>query len=144
MPRNTRKATHTAYDLRVHLVWITKYRYKVLTHDVGHRTRELIRQFCSQNDIYILKGVVSKEHMHLYVSYPPTWSISEMMKRIKGMSSRKLQQEFPNLGKQYWGKHFWAVGYGAFSSGEVTDNIIKNYLENHDTKNDSDDGFVVE
>ena len=82
--------------------------------------------------------------MHLYVSYPPTWSISEMMKRIKGMTSRKLQQEFPNLGKQYWGKHFWAVGYGAFSSGEVTDNIIKNYLENHDTKNDSDDGFVVE
>ena len=67
-----------------------------------------------------------------------------MMKRIKGMTSRKLQQEFPNLGKQYWGKHFWAVGYGAFSSGEVTDNIIKNYLENHDTKNDSDDGFVVE
>ena len=66
------------------------------------------------------------------------------MKRIKGMTSRKLQQEFPNLGKQYWGKHFWAVGYGAFSSGEVTDNIIKNYLENHDTKNDSDDGFVVE
>ena len=96
------------------------------------------------NDIYILKGVVSKEHMHLYVSYPPTWSISEIIKRIKGMTSRKLQQEFPNLGKQYWGKRFWAVGYGAFSSGEVTDNIIKNYLENHDTKNDSDDGFVVE
>ena len=50
MSRNVRKATHTAYDLRVHLAWITKYRYKVLTSDVGHRTRELIRQFCSQND----------------------------------------------------------------------------------------------
>ena len=82
MARHTRKATHTAYDLRVHLVWITKYRYKVLSQDIGLRVRELIRQFCSQNDIYILKDVVSTDHMPLYVSYPPNWSVSEMMKRI--------------------------------------------------------------
>ena len=144
MSRNKRRASHTAYDLRVHLVWITKYRYKVLDKVIGNRVRELIRQYCVENDIYILKGVVSKDHIHLYVSYPPTLSVSEMMRKIKGMTSRKLQQEFPNLGKKYWGKHFWAVGYGSFSAGQINDKNIQDYLENHDTKNNSDDGFVVE
>ena len=144
MSRNKRRASHTAYDLRVHLVWITKYRYKVLDKVISNRVRELIRQYCVENDIYILKGVVSKDHIHLYVSYPPTLSVSEMMRKIKGMTSRKLQQEFPNLGKKYWGKHFWAVGYGSFSAGQINDKNIQDYLENHDTKNNSDDGFVVE
>ena len=144
MSRNKRRASHTAYDLRVHLIWITKYRYKVLDKVIGNRVRELIRQYCVENDIYILKGVVSKDHIHLYVSYPPTLSVSEIMRKIKGMTSGKLQQEFPNLGKKYWGKHFWAVGYGAFSAGQINDKTIQDYLENHDTKNNSDDGFVVE
>ena len=97
MSRNNRKSTHTVHDLRVHLVWITKYRYKVLDKEVGSRVRELIRQYCVSNDIYILKGVVSKNHIHLYVSYPPSISISDMMRRIKGLTSRKLQQEYPHL-----------------------------------------------
>ncbi|BCD92324.1 hypothetical protein fh0823_24630 [Francisella halioticida] len=87
---------------------------------------------------------MSKDHVHLYVSYPPHVSISNMVKRIKGMTSRKIQQEHPELNQRYWGKHFWAVGYGCFSSGEVTDKIIQNYLENHDIKYDSDDNFIVE
>ena len=144
MSRSKRRASHTVYDLRVHLVWITKYRYKVLDKEIGGRVRELVRQYCSENDIYILKGAVSKDHVHLYISYPPNLSISDMMIRIKGMTSRKIQQEFPRLGQQYWGKHFWAVGYGAFSSGEVSDHVIQSYLDNHDTKHDSDDGFIVE
>ena len=144
MSRNKRKGSHTVYDLRVHLVWIAKYRYKVLDKAIGNRTRELIRQYCLNNDINILRGFVSKDHVHLYVSYPPTLSVSDMMKNIKGMTSRKLQQEYPNLGKSYWGKHFWAVGYGAFSAGEVNDKTIQNYLKQHDTKHHSDDGFVVE
>lgn len=144
MSRNKRKGSHTVYDLRVHLVWITKYRYEVLDNTIGNRTRELVRQYCLNNDINILRGVVSKDHVHLYVSYPPNLSVSDMMKNIKGMTSRKLQQEYPNLGKSYWGKHFWAVGYGAFSAGEVNDKTIKNYLKQHDTKHHSDDGFVVE
>ena len=144
MSRNKRKGSHTVYDLRVHLVWIAKYRYKVLDKAIGNRTRELIRQYCLNNDINILRGFVSKDHVHLYVSYPPTLSVSDLMKNIKGMTSRKLQQEYPNLGKSYWGKHFWAVGYGAFSAGEVNDKTIQNYLKQHDTKHHSDDGFVVE
>ena len=143
--RNYRKSSHSIHDLKVHLVWITKYRYKVLTRDVGVRARDVIRQICDQKDIKIISGVVSKDHVHLYISYPPKYSVSDMVKWFKGRSSRRLQDEFPQLGKIYWGKHFWAIGYAAFSSGHITDEMIKEYLENHDKhSNHNDDDFKVE
>ena len=143
--RSYRKTSHTVHDLKVHVVWITKYRYKVLTNEIGLRIREIIRQFCTENDIQIIQGRLSKDHVHLYLSYPPKWSISEMVRRIKGRSSRRIQEEFPELGKRYWGKHFWGIGYAAFSSGHVTHKIIEDYLKNHDKDpNHTDDNFKVE
>ena len=133
------------HDLKVHLIWVTKYRYEVLTQQVGIRTREIIRQVCDQKDIHIISGVVSKDHVHLYISYPPKYSVSDIVKWCKGRSSKKVQEEFPQLGKRYWGKHFWAIGYAAFSSGHVTDEMIKEYLTHHDQHpNHNDDGFTVE
>jgi len=143
--RSYRKSSHTVHDLKVHLIWITKYRYEVLTKEVGYRTREIIRQVCDQNDIQIISGAISKDHVHLYISYPPKYSVSDMVKWFKGRSSRKLQEEFPQLGKRYWGKHFWGIGYAAFSSGHVTDEMIQEYLKRHkDHPNHQDDGFTVE
>ena len=104
--RSYRKSSHSVHDLKVHLVCATKYRYQVLTQEVGLRAREIIRQVCDQNDINIIRGVVSRDHVHLYISYPPKHSVSDMVKWFKGRSSRKLQEEFPQLSKQYWGKHF--------------------------------------
>ena len=143
--RYYRKSSHSVHDLKVHLVWITKYRYNVLTQAVGLCTRELIRQVCDKNDIVILRGVVSKDHVHLYISYPPKLSVSEMVKWFKGRTSRKLQQEFPQLKKTYWGKHFWAIGYAAFSSGQITDEMIKEYLSQHDKHaNHNNEDFTIE
>ena len=143
--RSYRKSTHTVHDLKVHLVWVTKYRYKVLTKQVGVRIRDIIRQTCEVNDIEIIQGRVSKNHIHLYVSYPPKLSVSEIVRRLKGRSSKKIQEEFPQLGKRYWGKHFWGIGYAAFSSGHVTDEMIREYLKHHDKHpNHNDDDFVVE
>lgn len=143
--RKYRKSSHAVHDLKVHLVWITKYRYKVLTKNVGFRIREIIRQISDTNDITIIKGRVSQDHIHLYVSYPPKLSVSEMVRLMKGRSSRKIQEEFPQLSKKYWGKHFWAIGYAAFSSGQVTDQMIQEYLSNHEKHpNHNDDDFKVE
>jgi putative transposase len=103
--------------LKVHLVWCTKYRHKALQQDVACRIRDLLRQICESNDIQIVKGHVSKDHIHLYVSYPPKLSVSEMIKRLKGRSSKMIQAEFPELGAKFWGRHFWGIGYAAFSSG---------------------------
>jgi len=82
--RSYRKSSHTIHDLKVHLIWVTKYRYSVLTQEVGVRARDILRQICDQKDIKIIKGAVSKDHVHLYISYPPKYSVSDMVKWFKG------------------------------------------------------------
>ena len=115
-----RHSHHTVSNLTVHLVWVTKYRYKVLDGDIQIRCRELLIQGCNAMDVKILKGAVSKDHVHMHVEYPPSLSISDLVKRLKGRSSRLLQKEFPELKKRYWGQHFWAIGYGAWSTGNIS------------------------
>jgi putative transposase len=98
-----RYGSHTVYNIEYHFVWVTKYRYKVLTGDVALRVRELVRQTCDIFEIKILQGVVSKDHVHILVSAPPNMAPSEIMRRIKGRTSSKLFEEFPMLKKRYWG-----------------------------------------
>jgi len=105
--------SHWISDLSCHLVWSTKYRYAVLVGDIQHRCRDLLVQICNTENVQILKGVVSKDHIHMHIEYPLSLSISVLVKKLKGRSSRLLQKEFPKLQKQYWDRHFWAVGYGA-------------------------------
>lgn len=102
-PRYNRYATHSVHNCTAHLVWVTKYRYHVLTGETQLRARELIQQICDAHDVKILKGVVSKDHVHVHVSYPPSLSLSELVRRIKGRSGRKLLMEYPKLKERYWG-----------------------------------------
>jgi putative transposase len=136
-----RKGSHTVYDIKYHLVWVTKYRYKVLRGDVAVRARDVIRQVCMTREITILKGHVSVDHVHLFVSAPPSLSVSLMVQYVKGKSSHVLQQEFSELRKRYWGQHLWARGYFCASSGSVTDAMIKAYIEQQDVP--PNDGFTV-
>ena len=91
--------------------------------------RELIQQTCASLDVYIVKGHVSKDHVHLLVSVPPKLSVSELVKRLKGRSSRKMMQEYDELRREFWGRHLWARGYFAASTGNVTDEIVAEYIE---------------
>ena len=125
------KSSHTVFHNRYHLVWITKYRYDVLTPEMRYRIRELIRQICKQLQVTIVKGVLSSNHVHMFVEIPPKLSVSNFMRRVKGCTSRKLQQEFPELKKRYWGQRFWARGYFCTTSGMITDQTIMDYIENH-------------
>jgi putative transposase len=111
--------SHSKYKIEYHFVWVTKYRYQVLTGDIGLRVRELVRQSCERLKIEILRGVVSKDPIHLLISAPPTLSPSDIMGRIKGRSSSKLFQEYHVLNKRYWGQHFWARGYFCVTAGGV-------------------------
>ncbi len=101
-----RYGIHTVFNIEYHFVWVTKYRYKVLTGDVALRVRELVRQTCEAFEIRILSGVVSKDHVHLFLSAPPSMAPSEIMRRLKGRSASKLFEEFPVIKKRYWGRHF--------------------------------------
>lgn len=130
--KNYRKTSHSVYDLKYHLVWITKFRKPVFFGDVADRVRELIREICKSLDIKIIRGHISKDHVHLFVSVPPQLSISKVMGLIKGKISRKLSKEF-------WGRHLWARGYFATSSGNVTDEVIMEYIALQDPKDRAHD-----
>ena len=122
---------HTITDIKYHFVWATKYRYAVLTGAVGQRVREIVREVCEAREITIVKGVVSKDHVHVMVLCPPHLAPASVMKWVKGRSSRKLQMEFPHLKKRYWGRHLWARGYFCATTGSITDEAVKEYLEAH-------------
>ena len=140
-----RRGNHTVTRLTVHIVWVTKYRYQVLKGEVQKRCRELLIQICDAEDIRILKGVVSKDHVHMLLEYPPSKSISDIVKRLKGRTSRRLQQEYRELEKRYWGKHLWAIGYGAWSTGNISERMVEEYLEHHRPVSNNDvDTFMLE
>jgi putative transposase len=124
-----RKSSHTVYDLKYHLVWVTKYRKPVLRGEIAERVRELIREICKANDVEILKGHISTDHVHIFVSVPPHLSVSQLVQSMKGKTSRKMLMEYKSLSRAFWGRHMWARGYFGASSGNVTDEVIMKYIE---------------
>ena len=140
-----RKSSHTTFRIELHIVWVTKYRYKVLTGTIGTHTRDLLRRICSEERAEIISGSVSPDHVHLLVSIDPSVSVSTLLRQLKGKSSRLLQIEFPELKKRYWGQHLWARGYFAVSTGNVSKEMVAEYIKHHfENKEDADDPFRVE
>ena len=124
-----RRSSHTVYDLKYHIVWITKYRKQILRGEIGERVRDLIREICRTKDVEIIKGHVSTDHVHIFVSSPPHISVSQLVQSLKGKTSRKMMMEYKSLSKTFWGRHIWARGYFVASSGNVTDEVIMKYIE---------------
>jgi len=138
-----RKGGHTVYDIQYPLVWATKYRYQVLRGEVAERTRDLIRQVCMSRELTILQGHVSVDHVHIRVSCPPTLSPAKIVHYIKGVSSRKLQEEFSHLQKRYWGQPLWARGYFCATVGTVTQEQIQEYIAKHEEPS-PDENFHID
>jgi len=95
------------------------------------RIRTVIAQVADEMGIKIVNGVLSAEHIHIFADIPPHISVSEFVKKVKGRTSRKVQQEFPEIRKKYWGCHFWGRGFFSTTSGNVTDDVINEYINNH-------------
>jgi putative transposase len=144
MTTDYRKSSHSVFNLQIHLSWITKYRYPVLKGQIGLRARDLIRRICNEENVEILSGSISPDHIHILVSIDPSTSISRLVKYLKGKTSRKLQMEFPELRKRYWGQHLWARGYFAVSTGNVSSQMLKEYIEHHFEAKPGTDPFKVE
>ena len=137
-----RKGSHSIFNLKYHIIWCTKYRYRVLTKEVAQRTREIIREICASNYVDILSGNVGPDHIHILVSVPPSISISKLMQYIKGKCGRKLLQEFEQLKKRYWRQHVWSRGYFAVTVGNLNDKQVQEYIENQSLHNKEDDFSV--
>ena len=138
-----KRSSHSVWDCKYHLVWVTKYRYTILEGDVGIRTRELLREIARSKEMKIYAGAVNRDHVHMLIAIPPNLSVSKAVQYLKGKSSHKLLSEFPKLKKKYWGQHLWARGYWVASSGNVTDEVWKAYIENQQPEDPDDDFKVV-
>ena len=125
-----RQNSHAVWDVKYHIIWVTKCRYEVLRGEIAMRTRDLLRQICQGRDVVIVQGAVSPDHVHMLVSVPPQLAPAKLVQSMKGKSSRMLQEEFPQLKKRYWGQHLWARGYFCASVGAVDEDTIKRYIEN--------------
>jgi putative transposase len=137
------KGSHTVYDIRYHLVWVTRCRCEVLRDEVAKRARELIRQGCMSREIKILTGHLGRDHVHLLISPPPALSPAAIARYLKGHSSRMLQQEFSHLRERFSGRSIWAPGYLCSTTGEPTPDQIDKYLEGHDYA-DAHGQFTIE
>ena len=137
--RHYRLGAHTKSDLKVHIIWIPKYRKPVLTGDVAVRVRDIVRRVAADHELEIISGKVARDHVHVFISYRPTQRVSQIVQWLKGTSSRVLLQEFPRLRKQFWGKHLWARGYLAVATGTVTDEVIRQYIDEQAGEQIADD-----
>ena len=119
---------------------LTKYRYPVLVGDVGERTREILREIARSLEMTIYAGAINREHV--LIGIPPHLSVSRAVQFLKGKSSHRLLSEYQQLRKRYWGQHLWARGYWVASSGNVTDEVWKKYIEEQKPE-PPDDNFKV-
>ena len=105
---------------------------------IAERCIKVIREICSANYIDIISGNVSPDHVHMLVSAPPHLSVSKIVQYIKGKSSRKLQGEFKELKKRYWGQHLWARGYFVATSGQISIEEVQKYIEEQESHHRKD------
>lgn len=127
-----RKLSHAVYDCRYHLVFVPKYRYDVLKQEVVRQAvQQVFEWVCDAKEIDIIEGNIRSDHVHLYLSIPPKYPVSDVVKWLKEDSATRAFDQFPHLFKRYWGRHFWARGYFVCTIG-ITDEIIRRYIQNQE------------
>ena len=136
------KSSHAVYRCEYHFVWVPKYRYHVLVKEVKPGLKQILSELCDWLDITIIEGAICSDHVHMYISVPPKYSPSQVMKILKGKSAERLRREFPELRKQYWGMHIWARGYFVSTVG-IDRDIIKNYVKEHVTNQIREDQLKI-
>ena len=127
-----RKLTHVVYKCDYHIVFVPKYRFRILTGEIKQFVEESIRLLCEWKQVEIEEMNVQKDHVHLLVSIPPKVSVSNFMGIIKGKTAIKLFKSFPKMRKKpYWGNHFWARGYFVSTVG-INEELIRRYIKHQE------------
>ena len=124
---------HTTYLCNYHVVFCPKYRFRVMRGKIGQKVRDWIRKICEWKGIEIIEGHVSTDHVHLVLSIPPKYAVSEIIGTIKGRVAIRMFKEIPEFRKKYWGKRFWAKGYFVSTIG-VDERIIRQYVQKQEMK----------
>ena len=124
-----RTGRHCVFNLHVHLVFVTKYRYEVLTPDALESLREIFDAVCRDFEAELVETNGEEDHVHLLVHYPPKVPVSKLVNSLKGVSSRLLKKKHPELEKKYWKGKLWSPSYFAGSCGGAPISVIRQYVE---------------
>ena len=129
MTRQFKKLSHSIYECKYHVVFCPKYRFRILKDEVAEYVRQRIYQLCSRkDDIEVLELNVMVDHVHIVMSIPPKYAVSSIIGYLKGKVAISVFQQYPHLGKRYWGRHFWSRGYCASTIG-LDEEKIRKYVK---------------
>jgi putative transposase len=127
-----KRASHAVYDTRYHIVWAPKYRKWVLRGDVRDFVEQCFKEIAMSHDFEIEELEIVEDHVHVFLGFPPKYSISDVVKSLKGSSARAIFKRYPEVKVELWGGEFWEDGYFARTVGDkVTKDIIKKYIKYH-------------
>ena len=129
MTQRFKRLSHTLYECKYHIVFCSKYRYRILKEAIGEYVRQQVYQLCKQKEqVEVMELNVQPDHVHLVVSIPPKYAVSEFMGYLKGKMALRLFQQYESLGRRYWGRHLWARGYCVSTIG-LDEGQIRKYVQ---------------
>jgi len=127
-----RRTAHAVYDTKYHLVWAPKYRRWIKREDIREKVKEIFREVAERHEYEIEEVNVAPDHVHIFLSFPPRYSIAHVVGVLKSISAAEVFEEFPEVKKELWGGEFWEDGYFARTVGDkVTADLIKRYIKYH-------------
>lgn len=128
-----KRISHSVYDARYHLVWCPKYRKKLFVQEyMRERVAELFREIAQEYEFEVVEMEVAADHVHIFLSFPPRYSISKVVKTLKSISARELFREYPSLRQRLWRGELWEDGYFARTVGDtLTSEMIEKYIRHH-------------
>ena len=136
-----KRLSHSIYECKYHIVFCPKYRYRIFMNDIAEYTRQQIYQLCKQKELLeVLELNVKTDHIHLVMSIPPKYSVSNTMGYLKGKLALKLFQRYEQLGRRYWGRHIWARGYCVSTVG-LDEEKIRLYVKWQEKKDKEDEAI---
>ena len=130
-----KRASHSVYDTSYHLVWAPKYRKWVLQGEIRQRVKELFEEIAAHHGFEMKELEVAKDHVHVFLGFPPRYSIAKVVGILKAVSAREVRKEFPKVKDELWGGEFWEDGYFARTVGDqVTTEMITRYIRFHEER----------
>ena len=139
-----RVSSHNKQDCRYHIVWITKYRRRCLSSMMQARLSDILHGIANELYVDVIKIWMEEDHVHMYVNIPVSQYIPYVVKKLKGISAKKIREEFKNDLKEYfWNPVLRAVGYFICTVWEINDKLIREYVEAQWRKDALEDGFDV-
>jgi putative transposase len=127
-----KRLSHAVYDTRYHLVWAPKYRKWVLRDEVREAVGELFREILAARDCEVVEMEIAGDHVHIFTSIPPKYSVGEMVRVLKSVSAKEIFRRYPEVKRELWGGEFWEDGYFVRTVGDqVTSDTIEKYLKYH-------------